>query len=239
MTCWKAVSVAGTNRAETGVHSWHVHRDPAAAAAACAEHLAARILAVLETRERCRVALPGGSTPAACLSHLATLSLPWNRVHWYLGDERCLPRGDTDRNDRMIEEHLWNAIAAPGGNIHRIPAELGAERAASLYADLIDALDRLDIVLLGMGEDGHTASLFPDNPALDDPASVVPVHHAPKPPPERVSLGIRTLRAAAERVVLATGSGKRDAIVKVKAGVSLPINRIGPLLWFVDRAAVD
>jgi 6-phosphogluconolactonase len=233
------VSVAGTNRTEAGVHHWHIHQDPAEAAAACAEHLARCITAVLETRALCHVALPGGGTPAACLSRLAEQPLPWARVHWYLGDERCLPPGDADRNDRMIEQQLWSAIAAAADTIHRIPAELGAEPAARHYAELIDALDRLDIVLLGLGEDGHTASLFPDNPALDDTRSVVPVHHAPKPPPERVSLGITTLGSAAERVVLATGPGKRDAINQVKAGAPLPINRIGPLHWFVDRAAVD
>jgi 6-phosphogluconolactonase len=233
------VSVAGTNRTETGVHHWHIYPDPAEAATACAEYLAQRIAAVLETRELCHVALPGGSTPAACLSRLAEQPLPWSRVHWYLGDERCLPPGDAGRNDRMIEQQLWRIIQAPAANIHPIPAELGAEAAARRYSELIDALDRLDIVLLGMGEDGHTASLFPDNPALDDPGSVVPVHHAPKPPPERVSLGITTLRTAAERVVLATGPGKRNAINQVKAGAALPVNRIGPLLWFADRAAVD
>ncbi len=233
------MSVAGTNPAETRVHTWHIHRDPAEAAIACAEYLAGRIMAVLDARALCHVALPGGSTPAACLSHLAQQPLPWSRVHWYLGDERCLPPGDTDRNDRMIEQQLWRAINAPATNMHPIAAELGAESAAGFYARLIDALDRLDIVLLGMGEDGHTASLFPDNPALDDTRSVVPVHHAPKPPPERVSLGITTLRAAAGRVVLATGPGKRDAIEQVKAGAPLPVNRIGPLHWFIDRAAVD
>jgi 6-phosphogluconolactonase len=221
------------------MHTWQIFEGPDEAAAACAEHLAQRITAVLESREHCHVALPGGSTPATCLSRLVEQPLPWDRVHWYLGDERCLPRGDAERNDRMIEQHLWSAITAPASNIHPIPAELGAERAAALYAELIDAIDRLDIVLLGMGEDGHTASLFPDNPALNDPGSVVPVHHAPKPPPDRVSLGITTLIAATERVVLATGPGKRDATGQVKAGVSLPINSIGPLTWFVDRAAVD
>jgi 6-phosphogluconolactonase len=221
------------------VHHWHVHQDPAAAATACAAHLAQRIMAVLASRGRCHVALPGGSTPAACLSQLAAQPLPWERVHFYLTDERCLPRGDAERNDRMIEQHLWQAITVSETNLHPIPAELGPETAARRYAILIDALERLDIILLGMGEDGHTASLFPDNPALDDQRSVVPVHQAPKPPPERVSLGITTLRAAAERVVLATGPGKRDATDQVKAGMPLPINRIGPLLWFVDRAAVD
>ncbi len=119
--------MAGTNPAEACVHSWHIHRDPAEAATACAAHLAEQIMAVLATRERCHVALPGGSTPAACLSLLAKQPLPWSRVHWYLGDERCLPRGDAERNDRMIEQQLWNAISATVATLHRIPAELGCQ----------------------------------------------------------------------------------------------------------------
>ena len=221
------------------MHTWQIFADPAEAATACAEHLAQQIKAVLESREHCHVALPGGNTPAACLSRLAEQPLSWDRVHWYLGDERCQPRGDVARNDHMIEQYLWRAINAPEACRHPIPAERGAEPAAEIYAELIDALDRLDIVLLGLGEDGHTASLFPDNPALEDQRTVVPVHHAPKPPPERVSLGITTLQSATERVVLATGPGKRDAVKQVKAGAPLPINRIGPLHWFVDQAAVD
>ncbi len=234
-----AVSVAGTSQPEPDVHDWRVFPDADAAAAACADYLAGQIETVLGSREHCHVALPGGSTPAACLSRLAEHPLPWHRVHWYPGDERCLPPGDAERNDVMMERQLWRVIDAPPDCVHRIPAELGAEAAAQRYRVVIDALERLDLVLLGMGEDGHTASLFPDDPALDDPASVVAVHQAPKPPPERVSLGISALQAAGERVVLATGAGKRDAIRQVKAGSPLPVNRIGPLLWFVDPAAVD
>jgi len=104
--CCKVVSVAGTNPTSAGAHTWQVHQDPAAAATACAEHLAARILAVLETRAQCHIALPGGNTPAACLSNLAKQPLPWDRVHFYLTDERCLPSGNAERNDGMIEQPL-------------------------------------------------------------------------------------------------------------------------------------
>jgi 6-phosphogluconolactonase len=97
---------------------------------------------------------------------------------------------------------------------------------------------RLDIIVLGMGEDGHTASLFPDNPALDDIRAVVPVYNAPKPPAERVSLGLHTLRAAAHRVALVTGSGKSDAMTQIKSGsLDLPIAQLGSICWFLDEAA--
>ena len=98
------------------MHQWHIHPDSGAAAKACADYLAERIIAVLETQALCHVALPGGSTPAACLSRLAGQALPWSRVHWYLGDERCLPREDAGRNDHMIEQQLWRAIDAPAAN---------------------------------------------------------------------------------------------------------------------------
>ena len=88
-----------------------------------------------------------------------------------------------------------------------------------------------------MGEDGHTASLFPGNAALDDTRPAVPVHHAPKPPPERVSLGLTTLQSAGERIVLVTGQDKRDALQRIGAGERLPITMAGPLLWFIDAGA--
>jgi 6-phosphogluconolactonase len=122
-------------------------------------------------------------------------------------------------------------------NQHTIAAELGAKQAANLYARLIDDIGQLDIVVLGMGEDGHTASLFPGNAALQDPHSVVPVFAAPKPPPERVSLGVSALRAASQRIALVTGAGKREALRQIKAGAPLPINCIGMIRWFIDTAA--
>lgn len=208
-----------------------------ALARAAADHLAGRIRECLERREVCRVALPGGNTPAHCLALLTQAALPWDRVHWYLGDERCYPAGHEGRNDVMLDAQLWSRIDAPAGNRHPIAAELGPEPAAALYCEEIRAAGRLDIVLLGMGEDGHTASLFPGNEALDDTRPAVPVHHAPKPPPERVSLGLTTLQSAAERIVLVAGRSKRDALQRIGAGELLPAAMVGPSLWFTDIEA--
>jgi 6-phosphogluconolactonase len=219
------------------MHEFRHCADATALAAEAAAHLAARILDCLAGREVCHIALPGGRTPAHCLALLAGESLPWERLHWYLGDERCYPQGHTGRNDVMLEAQLWSRIDAPAANRHPIAAELGPEAAAECYSVEIVAAGRLDIVLLGMGEDGHTASLFPGNPALDDKRPVVPVHRAPKPPAERVSLGLSTLQAATERIVLVSGAGKHRALQRVQAGEALPIARIGPLLWFVDDDA--
>jgi 6-phosphogluconolactonase len=139
----------------------------------------------------------------------------------------------------MIEQQLWSRIAMPDENRHPIPAELGPELAAEKYSALINCIDRLDIAVLGMGEDGHTASLFPGNPALDDRRAVVPVYHAPKPPAERVSLGLATFQSAVLRVVMVTGHNKRQALARVRQGDPLPVSRIGPACWFVDKSATD
>jgi 6-phosphogluconolactonase len=218
-------------------HHWHILADATAVAEAAAEFLARHIGSVLAGRDSCHIALPGGTTPAACLQLLAQQALPWQRIHWYLGDERCLPVGDAQRNDTLIEGCLWSRIPVPADNRHPIRAELGAGAAASDYAELMGQLGKLDIALLGMGEDGHTASLFPGNPALEMCDAAVPVFNAPKPPPERVSLSIPTLQAAGLRVVLITGAGKRDALRQLRDGVPLPINQVGDLEIFADRTA--
>jgi 6-phosphogluconolactonase len=213
--------------------------DAEAVAQAAADFLSARLIACVKQKQTCHVALPGGTTPARCLQLLSTRALPWHSIHWYLGDERCFPVGHAERNDSMIEQQLWSRIAMPDENRHPIPAELGPELAAEKYSALINCIDRLDIAVLGMGEDGHTASLFPGNPALDDRRAVVPVYHAPKPPAERVSLGLATFQSAVLRVVMVTGHNKRQALARVRQGDPLPVSRIGPACWFVDKSATD
>jgi 6-phosphogluconolactonase len=114
--------------------------------------------------------------------------------------------------------------------------ELGPDEAAAEYESVVRTLEPLDVVLLGVGEDGHTASLFPGNPALEAASLVTGVRGAPKPPPERVSLTFRTLRSAHLVLVLATGAGKADAVVKARAG-SVPSGMIDQARWLLDPAA--
>ncbi len=219
------------------MHSFNVYSDAESVAQAAANYLQKLIESFLTDNRVCHIALPGGATPARCLELLAMKNLAWENVHFYLGDERCLPVGDLARNDTMIRDKLWSRIAIPEDNLHTIPAEQGAEVAAGLYAELLMMIGRLDIVVLGMGEDGHTASLFPNNPALKDRRAVVPVYAAPKPPAERVSLGLNTLRAAAMKVALVTGESKCDVVRQIKAGAAFPITKIGSISWFLDEAA--
>jgi 6-phosphogluconolactonase len=184
-----------------------------------------------------RIALAGGETPRRCYEQLRLLPLDWARVQVYFGDERCLPPGDAQRNDSMARETLLDSVAIPSANVHSIPVELGAEAAAERYAETLGNKP-LDLVLLGMGEDGHTASLFPGNPATASHDVVVAVFDAPKPPPQRVSLGMKTLNAARHKLFLVAGAGKREALEGIAKGVQLPAAAVADAEWFFDRAAL-
>lgn len=178
--------------------------------------------------------LAGGSTPRACYERLRRETLPWGRVTVLFGDERCVPPDDEESNYHLAQTSLLFRVSPL--SVHRIPGELGAETAASLYADLVAPLRPLDLVLLGVGEDGHTASLFPGNAAVQAGGSVVAVHGAPKPPPNRVSLTLEALREARRVVVLATGAGKRDAVARARRG-EVPSGMIPHAEWLIDEAA--
>ncbi len=215
-----------------------VHRDMETLAAAVAQRIAVLIAQSIAARGVCRLALAGGETPRRCYAVLGTLDVEWARVHLYFGDERCLPVGDAQRNDEMARLSLLQHIAIPAANVHPVAAELGALRAAADYtAHLHDALP-LDIVLLGMGEDGHTASLFPGNPAVRAEGIAVAVFDAPKPPPERVSLSMATLNAARHKLFLVAGAGKRAALSRIARGETLPAARVGDAEWHLDQDAI-
>lgn len=203
-----------------------------------AERIAASAAQAIGARGVFHLVLAGGETPRRCYDKLHNLAIDWAHVRLYLGDERCLPRGDAQRNDTMIRDTLLNRINIPAGNLHFIPAELGPRAAAINYASLLRGVAQLDLVLLGMGEDGHTASLFPGNPATESGEVAVPVFNAPKPPAERVTLGLSILSGARQKIFLVAGAGKRSALKLILEGASLPAARVGAAEWHLDRAAL-
>lgn len=231
------VLVAGTNLQH--MNKIKVYVNPEAVAQAAADYIFQKIIKCVDKNGHCHVVLPGGSTPARCLELLSEMSLPWESIHWYPGDERCYPVGHTERNDTMIMQKLFSQQAEYKNYFHPIPAELGPEVGAETYTSLLKDINTMDIVILGMGEDGHTASLFPGNPALEDRRSVVPVYNAPKAPDKRVTLGLTVLGNAEECIVIATGSSKQAALEKIKKGMQLPVSRVEPDIWFVDEAALN
>lgn len=218
------------------MHHWSTYASLEGAAEAAADFIAQQIAASIEARGLCHMIVPGGNTPAGCFAALAEKPLPWDKLHCYPGDERCYPMGHRERNDVMIRKHLLSRLALI--HFHPMPAEQGAEQAALAYRETIESVDAFDIAFLGMGEDGHTASLFPGNAALQQTTSVVAVHDSPKPPADRVSMSLSTLRRARLRVVLAAGASKAEIMARIRADEPLPVNQVGDIHWFVDEASV-
>ena len=219
------------------MHKWHISKNLDEASQAAADFIVGKIRLSLQTRNICHIILPGGKTPAKCLSLVAQEDLPWGKIHWYLGDERCYPLGHAERNDVMLEDNLWSHL--PIVNVHAMPAELGADVAANIYREVIRSIETFDIAFLGMGEDGHTASFFPGNKALTDIRSVVPVFYATKVPKERVSLGLSELQRAETQFNSACGAVKAEVTINIKSVKKFPVNSIGDIDWFVDQIAVN
>jgi len=206
--------------------------DAEALAAAVADQVVSAARSAVKERGEFHLVLAGGSTPKRCYEILRGMDLPWQQMHIWFGDERCLPVGDAERNDCMADDALLQHIEIPGANIHRMPAELGPVAGAAAYADALSRAPVMDLVLLGMGEDGHTASLFPGNSALQDHRFAVPVFDSPKSPAERISMGLSVLNAAHQRIVMVAGVGKRDAWQRVQAGELLPVAMLKQPEWY-------
>jgi 6-phosphogluconolactonase len=201
---------------------WHHFPDPGAVADETVRRILGAAKLAINERGVFRVVLAGGSTPERAYRQLADSDAEWSCWQVYLGDERCLPPEDTARNSRMIEEAWLSRSSIKADQVHWIPAERGAEQGARDYEAVITPVLPFDLVLLGMGEDGHTASLFPGHRHPPVPL-VVPVSDAPKPPADRISLNFSALRQSREMLLLITGAGKREAVRRWRKGEPLPV----------------
>lgn len=227
-----------------------VGRNPEHVAEIAAGELVSRLRSVLDRRERACLALSGGSTPGPLYRRLAGWPQPpdWERIDVYQVDERCVPPDHAASNHRLLRETLEREAGGGSPAIHRIQGELPAREAASLYAERLARSVRgnppaLDAVVLGVGADGHTASLFPGTTGLEENAWVVPTR-SPVPPRQRVSLSMAVLQAAGLRVVVVTGASKREVIGRLLGPspvADLPAARLagstGRTLWVLDEAA--
>jgi len=214
------------------------HFDTAQQAAAfVAEQIVSACKKAVEQRDVFHWVLAGGSTPELCYRLLRDADLPWGKVHCWFGDERALPAGDPQRNETMARLALLDHVPMLAGHIHAIHFNQGTEAAAIAYARQMKEVSTFDFVLLGMGEDGHTASLFPNNPALESAELAVPVYQSPKPPLERVGMGLKALNNHQQCMILATGSSKKEVLKNISLGAPLPVSRIDRAVWVVDTAA--
>lgn len=193
----------------------------------------ARIVAeTLKASTSLRLGLAGGTTPKRAYQILAEMGdLPWGRLSVLFGDERCLPPDDPESNYRMAVETLIGKVAP--GTVFRMPAELGPDEGARLYEPIVAAAP-IDLLLLGIGPDGHTASLFPGNPGLQAGGYAVGVRNSPKPPPERVSLTFRAINEARRVLIIVSGADKKEAVQLARRG-EVPCGMIPNAEWLVTR----
>ncbi len=238
-----------------------VHRDPAELAGAVAARLITRLVDVQSARGSASLVLTGGTiardTLAAVAASPARGAVDWRRLDLWWGDERFLPAGDPARNETLAREALLDAVPLDAERVHPMGASDGPDgndpdAAADRYADALARSSRpedhgpaptFDVCLLGVGPDGHIASLFPGHPALYDDRPVVAVRNAPKPPPTRLSLTLPVIQGAREVWAVVAGEDKAAAVAmalsgagtrQVPAGGAVGRDRS---LWLLDRAA--
>ena len=220
--------------------------DPEAAARTTAERVAAAIRAALEERGEAHVALSGGRTPERTYRLLPQVVPSWEGVHLWLGDERCVPLDDPESNYGLVARTLLAAPLEPPPHVHPVagadedPAGAAAAYERALRAALPGNPPRLDLALLGIGEDGHTASLFPGQPALQVTRRwAIEVTGAKSEP--RITLTYPALDSSRDVAFVVTGSGKRDVVARAETGDrTIPaglVRPVGRLHWFTDRAA--
>lgn len=209
---------------------WHEFPDDGALLADARSRILAAARDAIRRHHAFDIVLAGGNTPRKLYRALRGEEADWAHWHIWFGDERCLPPDRPERNSRMARDEWLDRVPIPAANVHPIPAERGAREAAALYARELRTVDAFDLVLLGLGEDGHTASLFPghDWGVHDDSPDALAVFDAPKPPPERVSMGAHRLSRARSVLYLVEGAGKGDAVAAWKRGDAIPAASIAP-----------
>jgi 6-phosphogluconolactonase len=239
-----------------------VHANPDVLAAAVAARLVTKLVDLQAAGTTPKIVLTGGGTGTAVLEQLrasvARDAVDWGRVEFYWGDERFLPPGDPERNETQAREALLDHVPVDQGKVFPMGADTGtgpagAEAAAEAYAEVLRRAARpedhgpvptFDVLMLGMGGEGHTASVFPHSPAVyETERTVVAVHGCPKPPPTRVSLTLPAIRRAAEVWIMTTGEGKAAAVAMALGGageVAIPVAGAQGrrrTRWLLDRTA--
>jgi len=208
-----------------------------------AEHIAEALKKAISADSAASLALAGGTTPRAAYEDLAKIpGIDWSKVSVYFGDERAVPPTHPDSNFAMAKAALFDRVPLPASNIHRITAEdPDQDAAARAYEALLPA--RISVIVLGIGEDGHTASLFPGSPALNERVRRVLPVIGPKPPPQRLTITPPVIEAAQQCIVIANGAGKAEPVRRaLKDPLDLQstpsgIARDGS--WLLDQAAAS
>lgn len=213
------------------------------------------LVGLIGSGESLHVALSGGSTPKIVFDELASRNLSkneWQKVHLYWGDERCVPPEDSESNYKMTVEHLLSKIEIPEENIHRVLGENDPRQEAERYTEVLkdklpmnDGLPRFDLIILGMGDDGHTASIFPHEIGLWNADQLCEVAEHPETGQKRITITGKIINHAATVAFLVTGESKAEKVGEIidERGryKSYPANLVHPLngnlFWFLDEEA--
>ncbi len=223
-----------------------IAEDAADLARVGARRIARAAREAVNSRGHCSLVLAGGGTPRSIYEKLRLLpdpeGLPWGEIDFYFGDERCVPPDDSESNYRMARETLLSHPRCTEEQVHRMEAERqDREEAAAAYAQLLP--DPLDVLLLGMGPDGHTVSLFPGSSALEERRKRVVAVQGPKPPPWRLTITPPVISSARAVLVLAAGKAKAAVLARALNGpldaTGLPVQLARHGIWIVDRAATS
>ena len=208
------------------IRRWHAHSSQESLQEDAAAHVLQSAERSIRERGIFRLVLAGGNTPKALYEKLARADAAWHAWEIYFGDERCLPSSHAERNSRMAFESWLSHVPIPENRIHVIPAELGPGEGAARYSEILKDIGEFDLVLLGLGEDGHTASLFPGKTWGDQDAFAV--FDAPKPPPERISLSASRLSLSRQVFFLVSGESKKQAVTDWRSEKPIPASIIAP-----------
>ncbi len=209
---------------------WHAWHDLQALQQGACEYIIGSAARAIHERGQFHLVLAGGRTPRGIYQRLATAETDWSAWHIYFGDERCLPPIDMARNSRMAADAWLDGVPIPPAQLHVIPGELGAFQAALNYTDTLQSVGEFDLVLLGLGEDGHTASLFPGHEWGTTPGSpdTLAVFDAPKAPAQRVSMSAARLSRARQVMFVVWGESKHGAVALWRGGKEIPAQAIRP-----------
>ncbi len=231
-----------------------IHATPALLRASAAARLVTRLVDLQAAGRVPSVVLTGGGTGIGVLASLyqspARDAVDWRRVELFWGDERFVPAADPQRNEKQARDALLDHVGVDPARVHAMAASDGefgddVDAAAAAYTRALTDRGGFDVLMLGLGPEGHVASVFPDSPAVYDTRAVVAVRNCPKPPPTRISLTLPTIRTAAEVWVLTDGESKAGAVAMALGGageVALPAaGAVGTArtLWLLDRAAAS
>ena len=205
--------------------NWIIFDDEILLAKSLAQNILNIAKKLILKNDRFSIVLTGGQSVLSLYKILSKADSNWDKWHIYIGDERCLPLGDKDRNDYMINKVWLNNSLIPKDNIHFMHAELGVDAAASHYKKVLIDVEYFDVVLLSAGEDGHAASLFPKH-SYDDRENVVVEKNSPKYPLHRVSMSYSRFNKSKNVFKIVSGSSKKIVLKKIFDNIMLPINKI-------------